>query len=269
MDYTKLITVMITTHPIPVHPSTAMIAEVYESVRYHLGDGIPTVVMCDGVEDRRVAVKPQYEEYKRNLKALNWPNTEIMEFAGYENQLEMARQAFKQNKVKTPLILWMEHDRPLLPAPIEWDKILQTLLVDREMAVIRFSETPGGPVCQEIGPCTAKSGIPLLRTTEFFSCPNLAWREFYEGVFSICPSGHIYFENVARGFAESIRGRAFPIAHYNPPGNRQRSTHLDGSEKERPEVWPRPPMDVHPAFHQNCNYSEAGIPVNLPLKWYL
>src|SRR5271155_5673878 len=121
MNFQSNITALVTTSPIPSCPSTEIISQAYEGIRRRLPD-IPVVVLIDGVHPDQQRYRPQYDEYKERLRALQWRNTEFVEFSEYTHQLEMTRQAFSRGYVKTPLVLWHEHDWELLPN-IEWDKI--------------------------------------------------------------------------------------------------------------------------------------------------
>lgn len=277
MSLKNLITALITTSPIPSCPSTEIISQAYDGIRSHLPD-ISIVITVDGMYSGHQIYGLPYEEYKQNLRNLNWPNVEIIEFEEYTHQFEMTRQAFKRNRIQTPLVLWHEHDWKLLPN-IEWDKIVQTLLVDREVAHMRFAETDGVPPYDRIDPkfdrgsIVTKSGLNLLRTTEYFGCPNIARREFFEAVFRMADWGRIHFELVARGFAEKDNGREFPLSYYNPQPNRKRSQHLDGRLADGPVERtrlgiPKPPMDIDPNYEVRCNFNDAGLPINNPQKYY-
>lgn len=257
------ITALITTSPLVRHPATHIIEQVYDSIRYHLPD-IPIIVLVDGMHESQAAYALQYEQYKKALNELRWSNVKIKEFAEYTHQLDMARQAFNQGLVETPLILWAEHDWALLPRLIEWEKIVQTLVVDRDIDSIRFAECDEGPgpVVLDYGPYTSKSGVPLLLTGEYFSCPNLTHRDFYKGVFETAEFGRTFMDSVARGFAESWRGKKFRLSYYNPLPGRQRSIHLDGRDKENPKALPKPPETIDPNYHHRCHYSESGLKIS-------
>lgn len=107
MNFADYITAIITTSPIPSYPSTKFIEQSYNSIRYHLLD-IPILILVD---DCRIEQSDwrfsKYDPYKAALKGKNWTNTEIIEFSEFTHQAGMVRWAFQNNKIQTPLILWV------------------------------------------------------------------------------------------------------------------------------------------------------------------
>lgn len=68
LDLKKFITAVITTSPIPSHPSTAIFDETYTSVRRHLPD-VSILVLADGIRpEQRDEFHDDYEQYRSQLR---------------------------------------------------------------------------------------------------------------------------------------------------------------------------------------------------------
>ena len=134
------ITVLIPSSPIPSHPSTRIIEETIASVRYHLPEA-PIIVMQDGVRPEQADRIPAYHEYIENLKALQIPHLRVSQFEELTHQAYMMMQTLPH--VITSLILFCEHDTPLVDAWIDWPML--------ESAVLNLDD-----VLQDIAPDIAK-----------------------------------------------------------------------------------------------------------------
>ncbi len=204
MEFKDKVTAVITTSPIPSHPSTYFIDQAYDSVRWHLPD-IPVLILLDGVHQDYRIWEPSYSAYKQALRSKNWDNVRFQEFSTYTHQAGMARHAFQNGLIQTPLVLWVEHDFRLLPISIEWESVVQTLLFDREADSIRFSTDDGGVNPSYInhddrGEFVSKSGLRLLKTVEYMTYPNIARRECYDAVWDMFDKGQTHLEGPARWF---------------------------------------------------------------------
>jgi hypothetical protein len=132
--YEDLITALISSSPIPSHPSTAIIEETITSIRHHLPD-IPIFIMCDGIREEQKHYREPYNEYRKELvkkMLFDWNGTVmICPFPEFRHQAVMTRSTLEI--VKTQLVLLLEHDTPLLlNRPIDWDFLI---------AAVRSGET--------------------------------------------------------------------------------------------------------------------------------
>ena len=128
MNINDKITVLVSSSPIPSHPSMQIIQETLDSIRWHL----PTariIIMQDGIrpeqEDRKVA----YSEYLKNLVAKiatgHDCNITIWPFIEFTHQALMTIKTLTQ--VRTPLIFFAEQDTPLVERPVEWDLLAEVV----------------------------------------------------------------------------------------------------------------------------------------------
>jgi hypothetical protein len=190
--YKDVITAVMTTSPIPSHPSTKVVDQVMDSIQHHLG-GVEILLLCDGVrepehEDRR----PAYEEYKKRMRYR--PCVRMAEWPRSVQQAYMFRQALPT--VKTPLMLYIEHDYALTLDPIDWEGIVNVLQQERANCV-RFHNLEeihplhqhlmldcfegadghhgGQKICEPPLVC----GVPMIRTVQFWGCPHITRTSWY------------------------------------------------------------------------------------------
>lgn len=224
------VTVFIPTSPIPSHPSTEIIYQTIMSVRRHLPDA--TIwILIDGVRPEMECIQPQYAEYLRRLKE------EIKDFtlpprlyhaSAFWHQVRLLRHGMEF--VRTPLVMFCEHDTPLADAQIPWTKIFRVL--DRgDVDFIRFLPEPQVHREHEylMRGMIYPLDLPLLKTVQFSARPHVATVDFYRrmlGTFSPSANCHIedgFYSHVVRADWEIWKNTIFL-----PEGNAQRSLHLDG-----------------------------------------
>lgn len=234
-----LITAVVTTSPAPLHPSTEHIEAVLDSIRYHL----PTceiVIVADGGDG------PDYDEYLRRLVWLcntKYSNTVPVLMDDWQHQASCSRKALEF--VRTPLILYVEHDAPLCPDPIEWGLLTQHLLIGASQMIRFHYEGRIHPEHLHLMLDTEPRGnLPMVRTIQWSQRPHLATTAFYSRILAE------HFPLTAKAFIEdkmhSIIQNAY--SQYGVPGWAQygmwiyhpkgphikRSDHLDsraGAEK--------------------------------------
>jgi hypothetical protein len=114
------ITVLIVTSPAPSHPADWLIANVYESIRCQLPDA-RIVILADGVESEE---PESYVEFKSQIRQRGW---ELVEFKGKHHSALMFREAIL-SVVKTPLVMFGEHDWGMRKLYIDWRGIVESLL---------------------------------------------------------------------------------------------------------------------------------------------
>lgn len=238
------ITTIITTSPISSHPDTAMIKKVYEGVRKHLPSAA-VLILFDGVRQEQKCYEQIYEEYKRSIRSKNWLNTTFQEFSEFTHQAGMIRSALSQNLVKTPLLLWIEHDFLLNDEIIDWDGVVQTLL-DREVDCIRFchdedlryisrehqQEQFRNVTGQKMEPFVSQSGVPLMPVIAMDTLPHIARADFYEYLVQFYKEGKIHVDCPQ---IQEVIENSYPrykVAMYTPEGNMKRFTNLWGRGDE-------------------------------------
>lgn len=230
--------VVMTTSPIPSHPSTQIIDIAIDSIRYHLPD-VPILILADGVREEQIAMTDSYRQYLVALKAQNRPNVAIWESDTFRHQAGMMREVFPS--ISAPLILWIEHDFMLFPRPIPWDGIVATLL-EKKISYIRFlHEGELRKPYHERGEIISH-GVPLILTMEFTSLPFIAHRDLFEFIIPRYETGRIHLEcNEVVGLfhKDGLNEWKWKLAQYNPP-DKGRYHSLDGRATRGPKL----PMEI-------------------------
>lgn len=249
-----LVTVIIPTSPIPTHPDTAVIEATVASVR----DQLPRaeiIIAIDGVRPEQANRQGDYDEYVRRLLWLtnhHWHNVVPLLADEWLHQANLTRHALEM--VNTPLVLFVEHDTPLL-GDIDWDALCAFVLTGEANAVRFHHETTVLDVHRSVMLDKATQwvmvqghdAIPLRRTKAWWQRPHLASARFYRDrlmpIFS--ESSRTMIEDVVYGLMSSDcadHGEAgwwdWRVWIYTPPGDIKRSTHLDGrGTDEKYEMW--------------------------------
>lgn len=259
-----LISVIIPTCPINSHPSTAMIEEVVESVRAQLPLA-EIIIVFDGVRPGMEHKTQDYEEHIQRVTRLcaGWHNVVPLILDEWGHQANGTRAALEL--VTTPLILFVEHDTPVV-GEIDWQGLCYVVESGIVNMVRLHHQTAIHPDHRHMmideteslhGVTDEHPGVPLLRTLQWSQRPHLATTKFYRE--RVMP----YFGKESRTYIEWImhgavqhgveKGREqtwdkWRVAIYYPPGgNIERSTHLDGRAGASLEeaVWaydgPAPP----------------------------
>jgi hypothetical protein len=234
------VTVLIPTSPIAAHPDTAIIEETIASVRFHH----PTaeiLVMCDGVRPEQTHYRSGYNEYLDRLTWLCARDGRALAIIHDEHlhQAEMTRRVLAL--VNTPLVLFVEHDTPLVvDEPFDWPA-LTAAAISGEVDLVRFHfEAHVHPEHEHLmldqDPRDVR-GAPLLRTVQWSQRPHLANTGFYRRILrEDFPAGHVgMIEDVMHSVVHTAwrtYGLAgwdrYRLAMYAPPGNIKRSLNLDG-----------------------------------------
>lgn len=242
----KDITVLIPTSPIESHPSMDIIEQTIDSVRERLPDS-EIILMIDGVREEQEDKRLNYQEYTRRL--LWYANHEShniypLLFEDHHHQASMTREALKH--VRTPTILFCEHDTPLreLPWDIPFDEMVE-IIKSGEANLIRFHyEAMVHPEHQHLMPDKEPqiiNGVPLLRCAQWSQRPQLASTEFYRHIIDAYfpPTAVTMIEDLIYGVLENAwltRGTAgwneFKVWMFAPEGDIKRSLNLDGRGEE-------------------------------------
>ena len=236
-----LITVLIPTSPIPGLPETKYIDEVISSVRSHLPKA-QIIIMADGIREEQAKYKADYDEYIRRLlwrANFKWDNTNLLIFDEHQHQAAMTRKALKL--VKTPFILFCEHDTPLTPdEPIPFIAMSKTIF-EGAADLIRLHFEAAIPEAHRslmLGTFT-NNGQRYMKTVQWSQRPHLVSKAFYERILRVNFSAHsrTMIEDVMHGVVmdeynnHGVLGwNNFKLAIYYPEGNIKRSYHTDGRQ---------------------------------------
>jgi len=233
-------TAIVCTSPIPSHPDTRIIDETIASIRHHLPDA-EIILQIDGVREEQKDRAEDYEEYTSRVlwKCLHqWKNVLPVVFQEHMHQSGMARETL--DLVKTPTILYVEQDTPLVTDYEIPLKDLTKIIEDGDSNVIRFhfeAQIPKEHSHMMLGP--EKRHPELMRTVQWSQRPHLASTAYYRRIiFEIFSSdSRSFIEDymhgvVHNGYIKDGLGswHQHKLHIYNPEGNIKRSYHTDGRE---------------------------------------
>lgn len=235
MNINDRITVIVVTSPVPSNPSTAIITETLESIRWHLPSA-KIIVLADGIrpeeEERRDAYMT-YLGYLANLLVEKFSPAYFAVSYKHVHQIGMMRRIVPT--LLTDLLLFVEHDTPLLKEGIDWKGIV-TALLDGVFDYIRFNPEPAIPEEHShlmLGAMTY-CGVPVMRTIQFHARPHLARVDFYKRLLRrFSPEANCFIEDKAHSICQTEGWDTWKLAIYTPEGNQKRSTHTNAREGAR------------------------------------
>lgn len=238
---TEKITVLVPTSPVPSHPDPRLTMETLHSIRERLPHS-EILVMADGVRDEQEHLRDQYEGY---LEQLAWyirsdlSNVTLFRFENHNHQASMTRQIIEQ--VDTPLILFCEHDTPLV-GEIPWEELCGAVMDGRCDLIRLHHEAEIHPEHRPLMLDPEPTGDPpLVRTAQWSQRPHISSVAFYRQIL------HTYFGDRARTMIEDVMHGVvqhawrvdgdlgwyrFRVCVYHPDGDIKRSTHSDAREGE-------------------------------------
>lgn len=197
-----LVTVVVTTSPASVHPDTSALDETLASIRWHL----PTaeiVLACDGVRPEQEELRPRYEAYLRAVLDRRYPNVLPLISELWRHQANLTEWAL--SRVRTPFVLFSEHDTPLVTdLEIDWDGLVRVLR-SGEAELIRFHhESHVLPdhehLMLDVSPRKVQ-GVPLRRTVQWSQRPHLATTVLYRRILGehFSPDSRTMIEDTMHG----------------------------------------------------------------------
>lgn len=239
MSDSNEITAIIPTSSIPSHPDTSIIEETIKSVRERLPNA-EIIILFDGLRDEHADRRHKYEKYiERILWKCNyeWKNVLPIIFKEHTHQVGMTRAALK--KVRTPMILFVEHDTPLC-GEIPFQN-LSDAIIEGHANVIRLHHEalilePHQYLMLDKSPIN-QNGVPMLRTAQWSQRPHLANKDFYQEMLDKYFSANaisMIEDGVHGKVQEAYRKRQkvgwneFKLWIYAPEGDMKRSYHTDG-----------------------------------------
>lgn len=228
-------TVLISSSPIPSHPSADIIKETIASVRKHFPTA-PIYIMQDGVRKEQEDHIDAYVAYLHNLAAhcvLHEIGVTLMPFADFQHQGLMAQRTLEI--VKSPFVLFCEHDTPILDRPIDW-RMLKEVLADADANHIRlhYDETIHP---EHVELMCGKLNENLIKTIQYHNRPFLANTGWFRGILrlAIKETSRCHIEDIVYTFVAHSPWDAHRCVVYDPEGtgqNMKRSGHTDGRRGE-------------------------------------
>lgn len=228
-----MITVIIPSSVIPMHPSTAVIDETIASIRHHLPDA-EIILQLDGLREEQQDRKDDYDEYKKRIlwKCLHeWHNVLPVIFEEHEHQSNMMQKTI--DLIKTPLMLYVEADAPLVTdEKIDWHKC-ERFILDGHANTIRFHFEAQVPEPHKH--LMLKQKGDFLQTIQWSQRPMLSSLAYYKSVVLPAVPEKSFIEDHFHGVVQSDYyedGELGWYRHrlwiYHPGKNIKRSYHLDG-----------------------------------------
>lgn len=239
------ITVLMPSSPVSLHPSIELTEFTIASVRAHLPDA-EIIVMCDGVRTEQMARRADYLEYVRRLQwwAKTQPNVWVWFTPEHWHQARMTR--YMLDHVRTPLLMFVEHDTPLLEdRAIDFGAIVEMLEAGIAKTVRLHHEAsilePHKPLMVSMEP-TIYAGARFLPTAQWSQRPHVSTVAYYRRLL-----GPEHFRDDDLTMIEDVvhgpiltdwheHGSAGWASHrlwiYAPEGDMKRSDHIDGRGAE-------------------------------------
>jgi hypothetical protein len=230
------LTVLISSSPILSHPSTHIIDETIRSIRWHLPEA-PIFVMTDGVRDEQAHLKEAYRLYRSNLVTkmlLDWRGVMVLPFPEFSHQAVMTIKTLEI--VQTPLILFVEHDTPLVERFIDWDFLTSAAHAGLSpMIRLHYDET----IHREHEHLMRGELTPnLIKTVQWSQRPHLANKNWYGDLLlkHFTPESRTFIEDKIYGVVVEAPWEQYQLTIYNPEGTGQRmkrSRDLNGRGEEQ------------------------------------
>lgn len=183
------ITVVVPTSPVAANPGWGHLAETLGSLGdAGLGD-CEVIIMADGVRDEQGHMADAYYQAVQAVVAASlalWPRVVPVVHQGHQHQARMLRDAL--GAIRTPLVLFMEHDCPIDPG-IDWERLIDAMTVsvaahgpnlvrfhheDHVLAEHKYLMGEAGPEDHD--------GVALWRCMQWSQRPHLARVDYYEQI---------------------------------------------------------------------------------------
>lgn len=236
------ITVCIVTSPAPSHPSTTMIEETIASVQERL-PGAEIHLLIDGVREEQSDRADDYWEYARRLCGLVNADPTIVPYVAPEHQHQSGMFRLAVNRIKTPYVMFVEHDTPLV-GDIDFDRVLAAMSA-HEIASMRFLHEVSVPPGSEglfLDSVAGREDRPFLRTVQWSQRPHVARTDWYRDIMAtyfgwgsrtmIEDVMHGVVQHMHTGDRTAVRKgfQKWRMAVWAPEENFKHSGHLDGRE---------------------------------------
>jgi len=258
-----MITAVIVTSPTPSHPSTTIIEETIASIQERL-PGAEIHILIDGVREEQSDRADDYWEYARRLCGLVNADPTIVPYVHTEHQHQSGMFRHALNRIKTPYVMFVEHDTPLV-GDINFDFVLSVMEHD-EVASMRFHHdtTIHDSSAHLYLETEGTDEQPYLRTVQWSQRPHVAHTAWYRDLMAtyfgwgsltmIEDVMHGAVQHAYTGNRTALRKgwQKWRLAVWAPEANIKRSGHLDGRQGD-------------PKYGMTVRY-DAERPVGAPLE---
>lgn len=181
------ITVIIPTSPIAMHPDTSIIHDTIQSIRAQL----PDAEIIIGMDPPRPELVDKYGDTWRQYvdrvvwysnHHAEWRNTLPVIAPEWEHQANITRRMLTH--VRTPLVLFVEHDTPIM-GNIEWHRMAEIVLAgDVDHMRLHYDTTihPDHQHMMRGDRVTDDTGFTYQRTIQWSQRPHMARTDWYRDV---------------------------------------------------------------------------------------
>lgn len=230
-----LVTVLVPTSPVVSHPSLSMLVDTLASIGAAGLAECEVIVMADGVRAEQAHYQQAYTEALRELVECcehDWPNVLPVVHASHQHQARMARHAL--GVVRTPLLLFVEHDCPLV-GEFDWWRLCNLLLADRADLVRFHHEAAVHPEHLHLmvgeGPAVW-DGVPVWPTRQWSQRPHLARADYYRRILAdhFDPDERWMIEDRMHTVVQDAAWADHRLLLYHPDGSLVRHRHTDGRQ---------------------------------------
>lgn len=232
VDLDQLLTVVIPVSPIKSHPSTKILDETIESIRFHLPN-VKIIISFDGVREEQADLGSNYREH---IRAVLYKYRDIypMIFGEHKHQSGMMK-ALLDNHITTPLVMYVEQDTPLEKEYIAWGEIYH-MIESGESNLVRFHHESSIPT--EHNHMMLNKKGDFTQTVQWSQRPHIASTAFYRRIMSeFSEKSNCFLEDHLHGVVWNSFVKDGKLAYnqwllhiYTPEGNIRRSYHTDGRE---------------------------------------
>lgn len=189
------LSVVITTSPVPCHPSTEMIDRCIASLREHLDVAFELVIACDGAREGNSHAEA-YAGYKAALRDNR--NAVVVEADEWRHHGPTAKAGVEAASAE--FVLTTVHDFEMVRS-VQVRPILETLATSRRVKYIRLNQRANIPIKWDFRmECIYREPVPLLATSCWAADPSFSRRDGWLGqVGKVCRKG--------RSTEEAVMGR--------------------------------------------------------------
>lgn len=235
-QHSGLVTVVVTASPVPSHPDIGVLDATIRSITESFAEfGLPEIVVAfDGVRPEQEHRAADYREaIRRATWAANhrWPNTSVVVAPEWGHQANLLRRVIDGGHAPTPLLLFVEHDTPLV-GRIPWVAATGAVLLSIDMLRFHYDAEVHPDHRHLLVDSDPRwvDDLPVLRTRQWSQRPHLAKTAWYANLLdtNFPRSSRTMIEDKMHSVAQQGAWEDWRLAIYAPPGDMRRSGHLDG-----------------------------------------
>jgi hypothetical protein len=229
------ISVIITSSVIPSHPSTRIIDETIQSIRVHLPD-VKIYAMLDGLRPENHNRDGDYREYTRRMMRRMFTREDddqllVIPCIDFMHQANIAMRCLDR-LVKTPQVLFVEHDTPLMDQRrIEWDYLVASIEDGSTNHIRLHYDESIHPEHQHM--MCGRLSPYLIKTLQWHQRPHLANAAWYLQTLmdNFTPESRSWIEDKMHSPVSISPWEQYRLTVYDPDGTgtyMKRSRDLDG-----------------------------------------